>query len=77
MRYRGRPGDVKLRPDWLKEYDAIIWGFGAHSPFKQTVNRPSEELKAIGKNNASAMISDEMLDTVTAECDAAVGAYGH
>jgi hypothetical protein len=38
---------------------------------------PEASFRRWNKGNASAMISDAMLDEVVADCDAVVGAYGH
>ena len=38
---------------------------------------PDASFRRFNKYNASAMISDAMLDEVVADCQAVVGAYGH
>lgn len=38
---------------------------------------PQASFERWNKGNASAMISDSMLDDVVARCDAVIGAYGH
>ena len=38
---------------------------------------PDASFRRGNKGNASAMISDTMLDEVVADCDAVIGAYGH
>ena len=38
---------------------------------------PSASFRRFDKGNASAVISDAMLDDVVAECQAVVAAYGH
>ena len=38
---------------------------------------PAASFRRFDKGNASAVISDEMLDDVVAECQAVVAAYGH
>ena len=38
---------------------------------------PDASFRRWNKGNASAMISDAMLDEVVADCAAMVGAYGH
>ena len=38
---------------------------------------PHASFQRWNKNNASAVISDEMLDEVVGECQAVVAAYGH
>jgi len=38
---------------------------------------PDASFRRWNKGDASAMISDAMLDDVVSDCDAVVGAYGH
>ena len=38
---------------------------------------PDASFRRWNKNNASSIISDEMLDEVIADCQAVVAAYGH
>lgn len=38
---------------------------------------PTASFRRWNKRNASAVISDQMLDEVVAECQAVVAAYGH
>lgn len=38
---------------------------------------PHASFHRYNKRNASAVVTDAMLDTIVAECQAVVGAYGH
>lgn len=38
---------------------------------------PAATFHRYNKHNASSVVSDEMLDTIVAECRAVVAAYGH
>ena len=41
------------------------------------IEAPSASFRRWNKRNASAVISDEMLDEVVQDCNAVVAAYGH
>ena len=58
-------------------------GFPDSEPFLDAVQKalaahlPQASFARYNKNNASSVISDEMLDDVVGECQAVVAAYGH
>ncbi len=65
------------------EIGLVANGFPDSEPFLDHVEKslatrlPHAVFRRYNKHNASSVISDEMLESVVAECRAVVAAYGH
>ena len=72
--------DLSARPATI---GLVANGFPDSESFLDQVEKalavalPDASFRRWNKGNASAMISDSMLDEVADDCDAVVGAYGH
>jgi hypothetical protein len=72
--------DVEAQPTTI---GLVANGFPDSEEFLDQVEKalavavPTASFRRFNKHNASAMISDDMLDEVVADCQAVVGAYGH
>ena len=72
--------DVEAQPSTI---GLVANGFPDSEAFLDQVEKalavalPDASFRRWNKGNASAMISDHMLDEVVDGCDAVVGAYGH
>lgn len=78
------PYELAVEPtDAGFEIGLVANGFPDSEAFLDMVEKalaqrlPAASFHRYNKGNASAVISDEMLETVVAECRAVVGAYGH